>query len=325
MKIVQIHVPCPPKIAVCSYDNNMNPREFTAKYDSNIEAVKIDMTTEGPILFRTLGSIQISKENEPNFCKSKYIIESIKAIHNDGKQKLVILQPNNNLPKVEVTFTMLTDFMINIKIEDPADNTVFTAPEEIFNPEFKRDGSESTIDIDAVLSLPAEKEEFYFQIHELNNPMKVLYSTKDLDFVYSKYFIKIQAKINSNGKIFGLGERVGNFFLEEGVYTLWSRNATTSIEDDVSPGKNIYGTHPVYFTQKSSDTKFFAVYEHNAGAQDYFLKKDKDNWIITSFKTSGITDLYIMLDNAFPKVVDYFHYLVGKPAMVPEWGLGWHQ
>lgn len=47
--------------------------------------------------------------------------------------------------------------------------------------------------------------------------------------------------------IFGLGERVGpNFFYESGVYSMWSRDIPSPIENGKSPGNNIYGTHPFY-------------------------------------------------------------------------------
>jgi len=154
---------------------------------------------------------------------------------------------------------------------------------------------------------------------------KVYYSTKGQSFVYSQYYKKHQAILDTNGRIFGLGERVGNFFLDEGIYTLWNRDEPSPTENGRRPGNNIYGTHPVYFTQTTSKD-FFGVFDHNVGAQDYIIKKvENGKYSMTQVKTSGVTDQFIILNTGIQQVIKNFIEIVGKPAMVPEWSLGWHQ
>ena len=55
--------------------------------------------------------------------------------------------------------------------------------------------------------------------------------------------------------IFGLGERASfDFFIKDGVYSLWSKDIPTPIDQGKFPAANMYGVHP-YF-----------MYKHKAGS-----------------------------------------------------------
>jgi Galactose mutarotase-like len=55
--------------------------------------------------------------------------------------------------------------------------------------------------------------------------------------------------------IFGLGERANfDFFIKDGVYSLWSKDIPTPIDKGKFPAANMYGVHP-YF-----------MYKHKAGS-----------------------------------------------------------
>jgi alpha-glucosidase (family GH31 glycosyl hydrolase) len=42
--------------------------------------------------------------------------------------------------------------------------------------------------------------------------------------------------------------------------------------------------------------------------------------------TGGITDIYVILNSNTPdSVVSYYHRILGKPFLPPQWALGWHQ
>jgi hypothetical protein len=46
-----------------------------------------------------------------------------------------------------------------------------------------------------------------------------------------------------------LAERTSNeLFLEDGVYSLWARDAANPVENGELPGANTYGVHPFYMT-----------------------------------------------------------------------------
>jgi len=67
-------------------------------------------------------------------------------------------------------------------------------------------------------------EAFYYSIHQYDHPDEVLYTTKGKDFIYSDYFKLETAWLNTTGRVFGLGERVGDFWLKPGTYTIWIKD-----------------------------------------------------------------------------------------------------
>jgi alpha-glucosidase (family GH31 glycosyl hydrolase) len=69
----------------------------------------------------------------------------------------------------------------------------------------------------------------------MNSPEDVVYSTRynkdSLKFAFDTFFKVEQAFLNSTGKIFGLGERTGEFWLQPGTYTVWPKNQPSPVED----------------------------------------------------------------------------------------------
>ena len=317
-------------ISACVFDNNMTPAEASVEIDQTINAVKIKPKPGNQLLFNSIQSIQFGASGS-TFCSSKYTVKSVTKVYKDDSAKeadqivLEITSDNLSLPSLTATFALTAPEVLSIKIEDPVDKASFKAPSETFSQD-SISNQESLGDITSVLTLPNQGDEFFYEVHQVNDPTKVFYSTRGMPFIYSKYYKKTSAKIDSTGQIFGLGERVGEFFLKEGVYTIWARDDPSPVEDGKKPGKNVYGSHPVFFTQMSSSkSQFFAVFDHNAGAQDFFLKKEGSAYTVTQIKTSGITHQFIIMNNSISSVVASFIKLVGKPLMVPEWSLGWHQ
>jgi len=51
--------------------------------------------------------------------------------------------------------------------------------------------------------------------------------------------------------IFGLGERASHdFFYQDGVYSLWTRDVGTPVENGKPQGNNMYGVHPFYMFKR---------------------------------------------------------------------------
>ena len=76
--------------------------------------------------------------------------------------------------------------------------------------------------------------------------------------MYSDNFLYVKAKLKGS-KIFGIGERVKLFEINDGIYTIMSRDAVSPIETDEIPGNNMYGHHPVYFVQYDNPSEWYAV------------------------------------------------------------------
>jgi alpha-glucosidase (family GH31 glycosyl hydrolase) len=313
----------------CVFDKDFTPKPAKAQYDADLKSVVITAEEGETLYFREIMSVQYgSADNDTTFCDVSYTVKSVSKIYNENtnaatKVKVAIESKNNpDLPDLTVEFSLIDDEILRVQMYDNLEEE-YQAPAETFDPEIFK-GTPS-IDLTSVLNLPEKDEEFYYEVHEFNDAAKVYYSTKGQSLVYSKYYKRHSSMIDSSGIIFGLGERVGDFLLDEGIYTMWNRDEPSPIENGKRPGNNIYGTHPVYFTQTSAKDAFYAVFDHNVGAQDFIIRKATGGqYEITHIKTSGIQDQFIIMQTSMERAVQNFQRIVGKPVMVPEWGLGWH-
>lgn len=200
-------------------------------------------------------------------------------------------------------------------------------PDFVVNDDYINDPNKKiNIHIDDVLTLSEPGEPFFYELHNTNEPKEVLYSTQGYNFVYTEFFKQETAWLNTTGKIFGLGERVGDFWLKPGVYTIWNKDQTSPIEDGEQPGNNVYGSHPIYYFQTIDKQQFMAVMDNNVGAQDYIISQPNVKELeITSIKTSGLTEKYFFLPMNIDHIQEELAKIIGLPALVPEWVLGWHQ
>lgn len=315
---------------VCAFSSSMVPKDIQMSYDKTRGIIRLNVTNGTPLYFHDTHAIQYATSDEDvSFCAPKYKVDKVTTVLTaDGKQKRVLNVVNatdSGLPNFIATFTMVQNRILRIEIIDEY-QTEYRVTDQVFNPKLlPLDGHGVTTDISSVLTTPAEGEDFYFEVHALNNPKVVLYSTKGQEFIHTQYYKKTTSIINNDGHIFGLGERVGDFFLKDGIYTLWARDEPSPTETAKRPGNNVYGTHPVYFSKMKTNNDFFAVFDNNAGAQDFIIESDKNGKKITHIQTSGMTDMFIILNSNLQNVTAEFINLIGKPTMVPEWALGWHQ
>lgn len=128
-------------------------------------------------------------------------------------------------------------------------------------------------------------------------------------------------------QIWGLGEQVTDqFYLQDGIYTFWNRDSATTNYDVTSlPGKNIYGTHP-FIMYKGETGDFVGVFFNSINAMDVVIQTLDGNTKDIIFSTNGgIIDTIVFHDPSPLALIQKYHSIVGKPALVPEWSYGWHQ
>jgi len=120
--------------------------------------------------------------------------------------------------------------------------------------------------------------------------------------------------------IMGLFERTGSdLFLDDGVYSLWSRDQPNPIEDGKAPGKNLYGTHPFFMGRGMHEAGvWFGIFTNLAAAQDWWVKNEDRGFVdVKTIATGGVGDLYFMPAFDPNTVVKLYHTIVGKPVLVP--------
>ena len=149
--------------------------------------------------------------------------------------------------------------------------------------------------------------------------------------LYDQYFNYIQVTANTPSLddftgVFGLGQRANkNFFFQDGVYSMHTRDQPTPDEDGQSPGKNMYGVHPV-FMYKHKSSVFTGVLYKLAQSQDWFIKNDKTNGKVNlqTIADGGVGDIYVWSGQTPDQAVSSYYKLVGRPVLVPQWAYGWN-
>lgn len=126
--------------------------------------------------------------------------------------------------------------------------------------------------------------------------------------------------------VMGLTDRpTDSLFLDDGVYSLWTRSNRNERTKATSPA-TANDVHPFYMSQ-ASDMSWFGVYTNLAAAQDWYVTNDATTSSVnlTTFATGGSIDITIIMASNPNEVVRIYHALVGKPTLPPLWALGWGQ
>lgn len=96
--------------------------------------------------------------------------------------------------------------------------------------------------------------------------------------VFDDYFMILNATVNVTANssftgIWGLGERVSDFFYKDGIYTGLARDNGSPFDKGNLPGNGMYSHQPVYFG-RGNDGTFFGVFNLNANAADWYIRNN---------------------------------------------------
>ncbi|GAQ89474.1 Glycoside hydrolase [Klebsormidium nitens] len=136
--------------------------------------------------------------------------------------------------------------------------------------------------------------------------------------VFKDQYLEISTSLPPSASLYGLGESTrpsGLRLLPNETYTLWASDISAS-----SRNIPLYGVHPFY-----TDLR-----ENGAAHGVLFLNSNGMDASLTAVALSlraigGVFDLYFFAGPDPLAVVRQYTDLVGKPAPVPYWALGFHQ
>lgn len=123
---------------------------------------------------------------------------------------------------------------------------------------------------------------------------------------------------------FGFGEstRVTQHMTPGSTNTLWNSDYLAA-NFDVS----LYGSHP-FFVQVSESGKAHGVLFMNSNGMDAYLQGDgtgkEQGESLGVQSTGGVFDLYLFAGPSPQDVVAQYLEVIGMPAMMPYWSLGFH-
>ena len=150
---------------------------------------------------------------------------------------------------------------------------------------------------------------------------EVLFNSSAASFVFQDQYIRLRTHLPPDPYLYGLGEHSDPYRLNTTNYirTMWNRDAGA-----VPPGTNLYGSHPFYLEHR--ETGSHGVFLANSNGMDVLIDKDEKGDQFLEYNTlGGVVDLYFMAGPSPVEVVQQYGEVVGKPAMQPYWGLGFHQ
>lgn len=166
------------------------------------------------------------------------------------------------------------------------------------------------------------EDPFAFSVVRTENE-EVIFDTAGTPLVFESQYVRLRTSLPDNPNLYGLGEDTDPFRLNTTEYTrtLWSRDAY-----QIPVGTNLYGNHPIYFEHRQASGKTHGVYLHNSNGMDIKINNTKATGQYLEYNTiGGVIDLYVLAGPGPSQVAQQYSEVVGKAAMMPYWGLGFHQ
>jgi hypothetical protein len=123
-----------------------------------------------------------------------------------------------------------------------ASNTRYSIPDPIVN----KPGPSGTMRLE-MLGFQMTPAPFSFSFSDVKNPANWFIHTNDSNLVFMDKYIQMDFQLPTQ-KLFGFGERVHEFGLTEGTWTMWAKGQDSPY-DDGTGGKQVYGVHPFLLVQ----------------------------------------------------------------------------
>ncbi|KAI1267994.1 putative alpha-glucosidase [Xylariaceae sp. FL1019] len=220
----------------------------------------------------------------------------------------------SDLDDLTLTVEYQTSTRLHVLIQDSAlevyqvPSSVFTRPD---NPAVS--SSKSEVEFKYVAN------PFSFSVVRRSNG-DVLFETAAAQMVFESQYLRLRTSLPSNPSLYGTGEHTDPFMLNTTNYTrtVWARDAYA-----IPEGTNLYGDHPVYFDHRGSKGTH-GVFLLNSNGMDIKIN-DTNGQYLEYNVLGGVLDFYFLAGPTPVDVARQYSEVVGKSAMMPYWGLGFHQ
>jgi len=157
---------------------------------------------------------------------------------------------------------------------------------------------------------------FSFTVKRVSDGRIVFSSSSNL--IFKNQYLELTTSLSNwnVSQIFGLGESARtNLPLNRGghIYTLWAVDQPSMTEN-----VNLYGSYPFFLQlEKGSATGAMML---NSNGMDVVLNDAS----LTYKMIGGVIDLYLFVGPSPSEVVSQMTQVIGRPALVPYWSLGFH-
>ena len=164
---------------------------------------------------------------------------------------------------------------------------------------------------------------FGFKFTSDRDPNNVLVSTEGGSFLMMDKYMQIDLQLPSR-RIYGMGERVREFTLTEGAWTMWANGQNPQYDTGYGAG-NSYGVHPFALVQSKAMGEFFGIYFRGSSAMSTVVTyTGTDAATLSYISTGGQIEIYFMFKGTPKEIIKQYHTIIGKPSLPPLSALGWH-
>jgi alpha-glucosidase (family GH31 glycosyl hydrolase) len=152
---------------------------------------------------------------------------------------------------------MIEDGVAFLQIGDN-DNTRYAIPESsVLKPK-----SSDQVKLESVgFSYNLDPFSISFKLPESE---KAYLTTENQSMVFMDKYIQMDFQLPSQ-RLFGFGERIREFMLEEGTWTMWAIGLDSPY-DDGTGRKGVYGVHPFVMVQTEKKGDFIGIFFRNSNA-----------------------------------------------------------
>jgi len=294
-------------------------------YDDNTEVITLRPTQNRRIPWNQIETIALLTGEDYNFCVGGLMVKNIKVTDELRRLTAGMMSLNDGSEKnYTLTATLLNDYILNLHIK-PQDYIAWEVPGIV--DEKVRNTTKGTKSFGeyyfGVSSDPNKTLDFI--ISKPSDPEDVILNTLNANTAFDDQYIHLRSLLTANA-IYGLGERVTtDFNLSHGVYTMFTRDEVSPIEDGKTPGKNMYGDHP-FFMFRMFDGSFGGIFMLNSNPMDVIINAfDEKNYQVDHVAAGGIIDMFIIQSGTPKLIIEQYHILIGRPHLLPYWAFGNHQ
>uniref|UniRef100_A0A2K5PEH4 Maltase-glucoamylase 2 (putative) n=1 Tax=Cebus imitator TaxID=2715852 RepID=A0A2K5PEH4_CEBIM len=215
-------------------------------------------------------------------------------------------------PSAKISFLRLsviyhTANMLQVKIYDPT-NKRYEVPVPLNTPPQPDHDPENRL-----YDVRIQNNPFGIQIQRKTSST-VIWDSQLPGFTFNDMFLSISTRLPSQ-YIYGFGETEHTTFRRDMNWNTWGMFAR---DEPPAYNKNSYGVHP-YYMALEEDGSAHGVLLLNSNAMDVTLQPTP---ALTYRTTGGILDFYIVLGPTPELVTQQYTELIGRPAMIPYWALG---
>lgn len=235
----------------------------------------------------------------------------------------------NDVEKLTLIAQEITPDIFRIQIDD-ARYPRYRVPSDIFHPKsilhtlsygMTRDTAKQHANTSSSFSFEYNSNPFSFRLfsHQKQDHTKtLLWNSTGTRLMFKEQYIEMTTLIDPGITLYGAGERSSGT-----LHLIRNGFPRTLYNHDLGPTfveHNSYGSHPFILALDNQGISY-GIFLFSSNAMDIVPSESK-----LSFRlTGGMIDLFLLRGPSPLDVIDQLTQVVGRPAMVPYWSLGWQQ